>query len=99
MKLLINQTTNTSGSQEVFTHEYRQNSRPQNQSWVVVSGTFDGASVALEIRRPEGEWITVENATFTEAGIVEINLLGAAFEIRGGLTDAGASTSLTLEVL
>ncbi len=100
MKLLTNQTTNTTGTQEVFTYTYKQNSRPQGQKWITASGTFDGASVSLEIRLQEGpgEWITVDDATFTAANIKQVFLLGEIFEIRGALASAGGSTSVSLEV-
>ena len=63
-------------------------------------GTFDGASVALQVSPDGVEWFDItggDTGTFTakEARVIEVS----AYAIRGVVTSAGASTSLNLTVM
>jgi hypothetical protein len=66
----------------------------------IAEGTFDGATVTLEARRAGvGEWIAVGSyTTFTAAGFGNFQLANGV-ELRGSVSSAGATTSVTLTVL
>ena len=62
-----------------------------------VTGTFDGATVALQVSHDDGiTWVAVASGAFTAAGTLRMQL-GADMKIRAVITSAGASTSLTVK--
>lgn len=93
MILLDKQTANISTGQK--THRLVRPSGGPTQ--VFASGTFDGATVGIEIMPPSGQnWIRLTDADMTEAGGVILN--GVNSTVRGVLESAGASTEITLEI-
>ena len=93
--LFTAQTTDTAGAQN--TVELK-NLASQQYVTVWVTGTFDSASVGLEIK-PYGApaWITESDMTFTEAGAKAL-LVPHKMEVRGTVSSAGASTSINMGV-
>lgn len=93
--LFESQTTDTTGSQD--TVELK---NLASQQYVVVwaSGTFDGATVGLEIK-PENSsaWITEPDMEFTTEGARAL-LVPHKMEVRGTVSGAGASTSVNMGV-
>lgn len=66
-------------------------------STVVASGTFDTATVTLEVRDGPGfDAVTVSDLVFTSADAV--NFLSRGLQIRGKVESAGASTSVSLVI-
>ncbi len=62
------------------------------------SGTFDGATVGLEIKPNGGaDWITESDMEFTEEGIKAL-LVPHSMQIRGTVASAGGSTDITMGV-
>jgi hypothetical protein len=94
MILFKNQTTDTAGSQDVFKYSQRS---PGKQNIIIADGTFDGATVSLQARRPGRDWVTITDSEFTAEGMSMLN--GGSFDIRGAMTGAGVSTSVTLEIV
>ena len=93
--LFTAQTADTSGAQN--TVELK---NLGSQQYVVVwaEGTFDSASVGLEIR-PYGTtaWITEADMTFTAEGAKAL-LVPHKMDVRGTVSSAGASTSINMGV-
>lgn len=94
MILFKDQTTNTAGSQDVFKYSQR---APGKQAILIADGTFDGATVSVQARRPGRDWLTITDSEFTAEGMSMLN--GGSFDVRGVMTGAGASTSVTLEIV
>ena len=64
---------------------------------VIIEGTWDSATITMQIRRPNGTWISF--LEFTEDDFVIIDNLLPCFEIRFALSDVGASTSLNTFII
>ena len=93
--LFKNQTTNATSREFLLGGFFNQ---LDSSFWTVIcSGTFDGATVKLEVRGPEGGWVEFDDATFTEPGAVVTPLSARAF-VRAVLSDADTNTAVTLEV-
>lgn len=93
--LFENQTTDTSGSQDTVVLK---NLATQQYATVWVSGTFDGATVGLEIKpQNSSAWITESDMEFTEAGVNAL-LVPHKMEVRGTISSAGSSTSIVMGV-
>lgn len=87
--LLKNRTTNTSGD-----YGYTQF---LNGGIVFAEGTFDGATVGVEVQYKGGAtWKKLTDAQFTSDADEPIQIASGDFRIRGFLSDAGGSTSLNL---
>lgn len=95
--LLDEQTTNTTGVED--TVEWNISSEFNNGA-VQAFGTFDGATVALQYSPDAGTtWFEVGDfTTFTYEGNGLFYLPGK-YLLRGTVTGAGASTSVSLGVL
>lgn len=67
--------------------------------WLIyASGTFDGATVKLQYKPPgHASFLDVPGALFTAAGVLEVRV-SAAEQLRGNISGAGGSTSITLSV-
>ena len=90
MALLTNQTSNGSGSGVAHTAS----------TVAHVSGTFDGATVSLEVSLDDSVWVKPDNVkgggqTGSPAAIL-INHVGAYY-LRASVTKAGGSTSITVK--
>jgi len=94
MLILRNQMVNTDGSQEQKFYPAPPNG---GIGTLIATGTFDGATVSLEMKGQHTEWVAVADSSFTQAGTA--SLLGGGFKIRGVVTSAGASTDVNLEVV
>jgi len=93
MILLNNKSANTDGSQETYFY----NSKTPKA--LMVEGTFDGATVGMEVRMKNGsDWTPVPDSQFTAAGAPVI-INGSGFDVRGALSGAGGSTDLTLKIV
>lgn len=98
MILLQNQTTNTDGSQTVKEIGLK-NMRVlpgSNDRLVWVEGTFDGATVNLEIKPYQASAFDTE-ISFTEIGR-QILTVPVYMNVRGAVTDAGSLTDITLGI-
>ena len=84
--LFSEQTTDATSSSHQLT-EFR--------GVVAVSGTWDGASVALELSVDDSEFISSD--TVTSDSMRAFQFMKGGY-IRAVITSAGASTSLTVEV-
>lgn len=62
---------------------------------VFCDGTFDGATVKLQVRRPGGDWQDDTDLTFTAGGHINLQLVSGV-EMRGDISGVGASTSVNL---
>lgn len=80
--------------------------RDSNGSWpqvgehlaVFADGTFDGATIALEVAPTSaGPWASTADSAFTAAGRVVTPMSGRAW-VRATVSSAGASTSVSLWV-
>jgi len=97
MILLENQTNDTDGSQDTFTIEPSQVSQVGNYERIVwAEGTFDSATVSLEVR-PIGASNYGAEVEFTSARR-EIIAIPTKLEIRGAVSGVGASTNVTIGV-
>ena len=64
---------------------------------VCVYGTWDGATVTIQVSPDGSTWIDLEDATFTDDIATNINL-NDLWQIRANISSAGGSTSLTAEI-
>jgi len=60
------------------------------------TGVFDGATVTTELYVND-EWVALDDATFTSAGVVKLE--GGYYNVRGSVSGAGGSTSVTLALV
>jgi len=68
--------------------------RPGEALTVAALGTFDGATVTFQAFI-DAAWRAIPNAAFTASGAVVIDI-PATQALRAALTDAGASTSISI---
>jgi hypothetical protein len=94
MFILKKQTANTDGSQQ---KKFYPAPAHGGLGTILATGTFDGATISLEMKGEGTEWVTVADSSFTQAGAA--SLLGGGFNLRGVVANAGASTELNIEVL
>ena len=69
------------------------------QHVIAITGNFDGASVALQVKSPDdpnSEWVT--NKTYTAAENDPVTFLPSGYEARGVISSVGASTDIFMEV-
>ena len=94
--LLSEQTADTDGSQDYETFSPLVSG--VNSMVLFVEGTFDGATAGLEIKHPTGgDWIADSDLAFTSAAVKKISLPSGSL-VRGYVSSAGASTSLTVRM-
>jgi hypothetical protein len=95
--LLEDQTTDTTGTQDVFSWKILGNI---TYGVVEALGTFDGCTVTLEMSTDMGtSWTEVGGyTTFVSAG-KGLFRLPSGVQLRGSVTDAGASTEISLGLL
>lgn len=66
-----------------------------------VTGNFNGASVAFQIKSPDdpnSEWITLTNGILTGAGSKNLDFIPLGYSVRALISSAGASTDIFAEV-
>jgi len=86
IKLLDNATANGSGFELV--------SPLKEESTLLLSGVWNGATVALELSIDGTDWVTPTDGTFT-ADTASTLLLGQGLHVRMTVSAAGASTDLS----
>jgi hypothetical protein len=91
MLLLSARTTDGSGSSVIVRHQNRGGTPVFT---AMAFGTFDGATVTLEVSPDGTEWVSAYAFTSEEVKLIE----GTFYAIRGTVSSAGASTSLSLTV-
>jgi len=92
MFLLEDQTTDVSGTGIEF------ESVDYNEKLFLCSGTFDGCTVTVQVKG-EGDWVGCgSESVFTESGACSVLLRGGLF-VRGVVSSAGGSTSVSLEMI
>lgn len=92
MKLLNAQTTNATGSTTDLADVARNFS--ERSYTVVCYGTFNGATVKLQVSPDNSNWIDAYSFTSQDGIMYD----GGLRYVRGVLSSAGGSTSLTLEL-
>ena len=69
------------------------------KSILVVDGTLDGATVALQLSPDGGStWVNVQGAVFEAAEAVALDIPNEAL-VRGYVWDAGASTEVNMRII
>jgi hypothetical protein len=72
------------------------NDSPGN--FVTVEGTFDNAIITMQLKTSGGGWVPIDGGIITSAKAVFLLASGGGRTVRAVLSNAGASTSLTVEV-
>lgn len=91
IRLLTNQTTSATGSTVPLKGPFNRDYRTYT---VYATGTFDGATMKLQISMDGTNWVDVTSFTTGAAVLAEFNANFA----RGVVSTAGATTNLTLQM-
>ena len=93
--LLLNQTANVTTDALALSSIYN---KSDSEHWTVIcSGTFDGATVTLQVRGPSGGWVDFPETTWTEPSAV-VTPLSPNVSVRAVVSGASGTTSITLEI-
>ena len=68
----------------------------QGLASVKAAGTFDGATVAIQVSYAGEDFATVPDGTLTAASI--FNLESARCTLRASMTDAGANSEVSIQI-
>jgi hypothetical protein len=103
LTLLSAHTTSSSGTAQEFRGDPGSGASKRGglvtEAWLEASGTFNGATLTLETSSDEGvTWINHTDTAQTAAGALAIFLPTRGLLVRGKVTSAGGSTSVTLKL-
>lgn len=63
------------------------------------TGTFDSATVTIEMDFVDSGWAPIQSFQFTEPDIKKVTSLKTGLRMRAVITSAGASTDITLKIM
>lgn len=66
---------------------------------IKATGVFDSSTVTIEMDMADGLWAPIKSYQFTDEDFKGMKSLKTGFRIRMVLTNAGASTSVTVKLL
>ena len=93
--ILLNQTANVTTDAVALSSIYN---KADSEHWTVIcSGTFGSATVALEVKGPQGGWVPSDEVTFTAPGYV-VTPLSPNVSVRAVVSGATGTTDVTLEI-
>lgn len=67
--------------------------------WLKISGTFDSATIDLQMDFQDDDYVNMSNYQFTATDSVKLTNLKPGIRLRLNLTSAGASTDITAKLL
>ena len=93
--ILLNQAANVTTAALPLSSIYN---KADSEHWAVIcSGTFGSATVALEVKVPQGGWVTSDEVTFTGPGVV-VTPVSPNVSVRAVVSGATGTTNVTLEI-